>query len=240
MIWVLGYPGSGTKFVAQVVQHALGIDGELAHGIEEPHVQMSGWKEIPKGDYDDSYALHDAKFMRGFLEKHGHRPVCKEEFAVPYVMNFLAGTEHKTVYIQRDTLANVEFLLSWKPIMGWLWYFESIVAAEPEAAQDMWPEDAPSDSVPCILAIAHELQLKHDLHTAKVCNVPVFKYETLCADYGTEWPRLFHKLGVSFTVDVQEEVRVRAFQPRTTFCVDEQLFAWVEEIERKASHDGHR
>jgi hypothetical protein len=110
MIAVLGYPGSGTKWASKLVFAAVGNKC----WTEEP---FSGpvMNPVPPawiyGPYREKYAEVGKKEIGRWMAGHAHRiSVVKEEFGTPYWLHY---DTIQRVYILRNTLANVEFLLRW-------------------------------------------------------------------------------------------------------------------------------
>jgi len=227
MIYVHGYPGSGTRWAARV------LCGGKETFVQEPFDRDKNGGLLA-GYYPDRME-HAAKVlertMRG-LPPGTH--MVKEEFAVPYQLRLLRE-DHRQVYIRRDTLGNVAFLRQWKSLDNWLWYFEGLVKEAGEWASDVWPEDAAFDNVPCLLAIAHEFQLKHDLAAARECGVEVVRYEHLCNNWEDEYGGLCDVLRLDYTTAIREYAGLTHEAP--VFPLDEQTTSWVQEIVRRAQND---
>jgi len=230
MIWVLGYPGSGTKWASQIIHAAVGKDWReepFQHDKANGPLLFGGYR--PERHEKAVIALN--RFLRGHIDKVS---VVKDEFAVPYHFYCLDQEQHKLVYITRDTLANVEFLLRWHGLKAFDWYFRGICINHPEERRLLWPEKEPDDSVVAMLAVAHELQLWDDLRAAEANHIPVFAYETLCADYVTEWPRLFRRLELGMPPHVAEMIQKRAAAPYSPLATNGRIIDCVDEVREKA------
>lgn len=230
MIYVLGYPGSGTRWAARVL-----CNGSETF-VQEPF-DRDKTGGLLAGYYPERLEQARATLARAIKGLPPGTRMVKEEFAVPYHMRLLRE-EHKLVYIRRDTLANVTFLTQWKALHNWLWYFEGLVKEGGEWASDLWPEDVVFDNVPCLLAVAHEVQLKHDLAAARETGVQVVRYEHLCHNWEDEFGGLCDVVELDYTAGIREYA-AQTHEPPATPDLDEQTTAWVQEIARRAQNDGN-
>jgi hypothetical protein len=226
MLWIMGYPGTGTRWAARV------LNAGHETFVQEPFLRakktglMAGFHPELMEEAERMIAT----CVRGLPP--GTRMV-KEEFGVPYHMRLLEPPDNRLVYIRRKTLGNVAFLADWQPIMGWTWYFEGLVQEGGEWARQLWPESAPADNIPCTLAVAHEVQLKADLAAAQESGVAVFDYDLLCANPVDEFGGMCDILGMDFTPAIRDYALQSRVAPENP-VLDEQTTAWVEEIARRA------
>ncbi len=228
MIYIFGYPGSGTRWVARVL-----CSGHEDFAQEPFDRDKKGG--LLAGYYPERLEQAQVVLARAIKGLPSGTRMVKEEFAVPYHMRLLQD-EHKQVYICRDTLGNVTFLSQWKSLQNWMWYFEGLVHEGGEWASELWPDDVPFDNVPCLLAVAHEVQLKHDLAAARECGVQVFRYEHLCQNWEDEFGGLCDVLQLDYTPSIRAYAEKTHETPATP-PLDEQTIAWLEEIVRRAQND---
>ena len=228
MTYILGYPGSGTRWAART------LCGGKEDFAQEPFSRDKDGGLLA-GYYPERMEQAQKTLARAIKGLPPGTRMVKEEFAVPYHMRLLREDDHRQAYIRRDTLGNVAFLKQWKALHNWMWYFEGLVHEGGEWASDLWPDDVPFDNVPCLLAVAHEVQLKHDLAAAKERGVPVFRYEHLCDNWEDEFGGLCDVLRLDYTSTIREYASQTHEAP--VFPLDEQTTSWVQEITRRAGND---
>jgi hypothetical protein len=235
-IWILGYMGSGTKYVARGVACALTGSDTTAQYKDEglpPHALRRYWQD----NEESRSGLLEMETYLGNLPGSLGKEVYKEEFWTPRVMARSAELpDVQAVYIRRRTLGHVQFMLEWKQFAGWLWFQEGIIKHHPDESLALWPEGCPMDYAPATLAVAHEIQVHEDLTAAKEYGLRVYDYEDLTANYAASWPLLLQNLGISPRREWDFWVG-NAKNPLTyPLVVDPILLARVQEVEDRANN----
>ena len=230
MIFVIGYPGTGTRWVSKCLHEIL--KGEwweerFPHAANTAQQNGSGLNPA----HFEWAIMHLRNIVNGVAR---NARVVKEEFGSQYCLAFLNQEVHPTVYILRDTLANVSWLMRWVPRGGWKHHFSAICENSPYSKM-LCPKTSGLGDPMTELAVAHKLQTWCDLAVCKSAGIPVFRYEDLCANYITEWPRLLRALKVEMPPAFQEFMDKQAGPPPQEFQVDNRMMDVVAEVEETAA-----
>ena len=224
MILVLGYPGSGTKMVARGI--ACALYGTEDH-TEEPFPTMVLRRYFESGDRTEIDQATESH-LRTLPARNW--PVVKDEFWVPAQLRAIESS----IYVVRSTLGNVQFLLTWGGLEGWWWYFKGLKDLHHEEALAMWPDGVEWSDKVCTLAVAHEIQVHHDLVAAQEAGRRVYSYEELTANYSIAWPALVYDLGIEPKPEFHEFVQAAKNPPYFPLVRDWSVIERVREVVRRA------
>lgn len=231
MIFVGGFFGSGNKWLARGLAVAL-TGNEKFEDEPFPAGAYRRWcKTRDSGDWGTVEAFFGQLHTRTW-------PVAKDHFLVDYWMRRIADTcpGVRAVYLQRRTLGNVQYLLQWPALEGWMWYHEEVLAQYPEDTLAIWPEAIPLDYVPAKLAVAHAIRTHYDRQMAHKTGALVVCGECLFSEYSVAWPSLFLRLEVEPRREWDGWVGTNRIPPFYPIETDKGMLRAVLETEERAAH----
>lgn len=227
MVGVFGFFGSGNKWLARGLTIALTGENKFR---DEPF-PVAPYKRWTKNRNEADW-VSCTKFVNSITPEQW--PVVKDHFCIDLYLRRFAEIGVPCIYLQRRTLGNVQYLLQWKSVEGWLWYQESIIRENADLASHLWPE-VPPDYTPATLAVAHAIQSWKDRQVAKECGAIIAVGEEAFAEYSVWWPWLFRKLSITPNKNWFQWIGENRTTPFYPIMEDQHLIDVVTEVEERAA-----